>query len=377
MNDNLITKVIIIGGGPAGIATSLTLTARGVTHYLVDALHMPTRKAGEAIPPNAKPLFQKLGIAKLLEHSQHQRNYGAKSYWGGTKPLQEEFLSNINGHGYLLDRFYFEKQLRQLAENTATNCFWGYKLLKVREEKGKVIATIANKTESLDIQAAFIVDATGRKASVCRHLGIASEVLDQQFCLSFRVKITTKIPKQIFVETTENGWWYAAPCEGDKELTLMFFTLKELLPKKQAYTTFLQTEWQKTKQLPDDLKQKTIQPLDIQILPAGTAALPKPYGQNWMAVGDAAYAFDPISSYGITSGIAAGYYGGNALADVIAGKENSLEVYHYILETAFQKYLLALDYQYAAETKWPTALYWKKRLSYHNIKDNASLYKPV
>ena len=111
MNDNLTTKVLIIGGGPAGSATSLTLAARGVTHYLVDALQTPIRKAGEAIPPNAKPLFQKLGIAQLLEHPGHLKNYGAKSYWGGTKPQQEEFLSNINGHGYLLNRLHFEKQL--------------------------------------------------------------------------------------------------------------------------------------------------------------------------------------------------------------------------------------------------------------------------
>ena len=152
-------------------------------------------------------------------------------------------------------------------------------------------------------------------------------------------------------------------------------------PKQQQYINFLKSEWQKAKQLSNDLKQQTIQPFDLQILPTGTTALPKPYGQNWIAVGDAAYAFDPISSYGITSGIAAGYYGGNALADVITGKENSLEVYHYILETAFQKYLIALEYQYAAEAKWPTALFWKNRLAHNNIKslpkDNSALYKPA
>ena len=80
-----------------------------------------------------------------------------------------------------------------------------------------------------------------------------------------------------------------------------------------------------------------------------------------MAVGDAAYAFDPISSYGITSGLAAGYYGGHALADFLAGKKDGLAVYRYIMETAFQKYLKALDYQYAAEKRWPQSAYWKNR----------------
>jgi 2-polyprenyl-6-methoxyphenol hydroxylase-like FAD-dependent oxidoreductase len=50
--------VIIIGGGPAGIATSVTLTSRGVSNCIVEAQLVPENKHGEAIPPNAKPLLE-------------------------------------------------------------------------------------------------------------------------------------------------------------------------------------------------------------------------------------------------------------------------------------------------------------------------------
>lgn len=62
-------QVLIIGGGPSGIATALTLHARGIRCCVVEALETPVRKAGEAIPPNAKPLLKQLGILSLLEHN--------------------------------------------------------------------------------------------------------------------------------------------------------------------------------------------------------------------------------------------------------------------------------------------------------------------
>ena len=69
--DNNQFPVIIIGGGPAGIATSLTLSFRGVSNCVIEAASEPQRKYGEAIPPNAKPLFKQLGIEHLLSSKKH------------------------------------------------------------------------------------------------------------------------------------------------------------------------------------------------------------------------------------------------------------------------------------------------------------------
>lgn len=340
VNDNKKIEVLIIGGGPAGVATSLTLTARGINHAVVEAQLEPTRKPGEALPPNAKPLLRQLGIDHLLENEGHLPYYGNQSSWNGSQLESEHFINDVHGHGYLLDRLLFEAQLRNLVQ---APFYTGYRLKVLTENQEGLEVTIENENNRTTFQTKYAVDATGRKASVCRHLGIVPRVLDEWFALWFHVK--AKATKQIYIESTENGWWYAAPF-GDDELTLMFFTRKERIPAKMEIPSFLQEQFKKAPQLSKLIEVQSSNLSDVQIRPSGTACLEMPYGANWLAVGDAAYAYDPISSFGITSALAGGYYGGQALADTLAGDADALSVYRYIMENAFQGYLEKLGRVY-------------------------------
>lgn len=360
-SDNLNYKIVIIGGGPAGIATSLTLLARGVSHCIVEAKSEPSEKSGEAIPPNARPLLRQLGIEGLLENEPHSAYYGNKSCWGSAELIQEEFIQNLNGYGYLLNRQRFEGQLQSLVKTQGTAFYLGYRLDKIDKRPDGITLNIKNDDASKTIKCNYVIDATGRKASVCRRLGIETHAYDDQFALTFRVKLKTESPLQIFVEAVENGWWYAAPY-GDRQMTLMFFTSRSLLPERDDTASFLAKAFRSSKHLPKALGISNLEPVLVKTIPAGTSSLDIPYGQNWLAVGDAAYAYDPISSYGITSALASGYYAGNALADHLAGQENALNTYRYIMEKAFQGYLEKLLHQYSVEKRWTNSPYWKNRL---------------
>jgi len=327
------TDIVIIGGGPAGVATSLSLSARGIVHVLVEAQSQPQRKAGEALPPNAKPLLRQLGIDHLMEHPAHSPYHGNQSIWKGSPLRTEDFIKEVHGHGYLLDRLVFEEQLWELVK---APFYKGYKLRSVNSLENGVEGTIESLDDSIHFKAKYIIDATGRKASVCRHLGIVPTILDEWFGLWFYTE--GKASKQILVESTEQGWWYAAPF-GEKQITLMFFTRKEYIPQKTNIPNFLREQWQQTTQLTKTFAIPDPQATDIQIRPSGTACLEKPYGNHWVAVGDAAYAYDPISSFGITSALAGGYYAGHALADTLQGQNDALEVYRYVMENGFGGYL--------------------------------------
>lgn len=352
--------VIIVGGGPAGIATALTLGARGISHVIVEASITPTRKLGEAIPPNAKPLLQKLGISHLVEAKKHQAYYGNKSCWGNDALELKEFITGIYGHGYLLDRLYFEEQLRKHVQEQTSIFMAGYKFRKVIRTNTGVEVSIQKDNETQVLSAKYVVDATGRKASVCSQLGIKKQQFDKQFAMLCTATLETPMPHQIMVEATANGWWYVAP-QKDNEITLLFFTDRDFVPEKKNATAFIEKELANTVHISKLLAFALLDFENLKIRPAGTSKLNKIYGDCWMAVGDAAYTFDPISSYGITSALASGYYAGHALASVLANKEDAMLAYSYVVENAFLGYMEKLEAQYASENRWKESAFWKKR----------------
>jgi flavin-dependent dehydrogenase len=350
--------VIIIGGGPAGIATSLTLTARGISNCVVEATLKPQKKSGEAIPPNAKPLLKKLGLYPFVEDPKHRIYYGNKSCWGSDALEQKSFIKDIYGHGFLLNRIYFERQLRSRLEKFGGHFFVGYRLKKVKTNAAGITVQIeSSEGEAATLDGKFIVDATGRKASVCQQLGIKKQNLDSQFAFTCAITLPTPVTQEIVVEATSNGWWYAAP-QGENELNLMFFTIKALLPPKDKLVAFMQSELKNSHHISKLFDSGNCEFGAIKIMPAGTSRLDLPYGENWLAVGDAAYSFDPISSYGITSALASGMYGGHALASTIEGKTEAFLTYRFLMEKTFQGYLERLIGHYAVEQRWLECEYW-------------------
>ncbi|MFK8101780.1 MAG: NAD(P)/FAD-dependent oxidoreductase [Saprospiraceae bacterium] len=361
MKDNQHYPVIIVGGGPAGLATALTLSARGVSYALIEAQATPIQKPGEAIPPNARPLLRQLGLENLMLAKEHHQYYGNKSCWGSEELVQEEFMKTLHQHGYLLDRKHFEGQLRNLAKTGLGTFYEAYRCRGISRKGDGFVLEINNGQTTQNLYADYLVDATGRKASLCRHLGIETNHLDQQFGLTMQVQLSTLVAQQIYIEATKRGWWYAAPM-GKQKLSLMFFTLKELLPRKANQISFLKRQLKASPLMTNLVKDSTFDQAAIRLMPAGTSRLNKPYGHRWIAVGDAAYAYDPISSYGITSGLASGYYGAHALAATMRGDQEALSVYHYLMERAFQAYLQKLYVHYDQEKRWSGELYWQNRL---------------
>lgn len=353
--------MIIVGAGPAGLAASLTLLAYKIPHCLIDANISATIKPGDALPPNAKPLFKQLGIIDFLNSPHHIPYYGNKSIWGINEIHEKEFIESIHGHGYILDRLHFENQLRKLVKSKMVPFYKGYQVKKVYNQKNKVEVVVRNHSERIILESEYIIDATGRKASVCRHLGINKIELDSQMTISFWHELQGNIPRQIWIEATENGWWYLSP-NASNQVNCMFFTMKEIIPKGKDLLPFLRAELFRTQHIKDIVKPSDKELREIKMMPSGTSCLKQPYGKNWLAIGDAAFSYDPISSYGITSAIATGFYGAHAVAGQLANEEDAFLAYRYILENGAKSYLKKLNHQYDMEKRWENSFYWKNRL---------------
>ena len=358
--------VVIIGGGSAGIATAITLSKRGIGSLILEASTSPPTKIGETLPPSILPLLKKLDLDLGLQEPDHLPCYGNQYLWGDSTIQEKLFLFNPHGNGWHLDRFLYEQQLQRcLLNHSNIRLLLGSKVLRIEQDRNHQWQLVirANHKQHL-YTASFLVDATGRKSQLARSLRIKRQAYDNLIGLAttFDLNPGQPIPQYTYIEAVANGWWYAVPISHNR-LMIVFLTDADLLNQDLLKPRIYQEYVKHTKIISTFLPNIQKSPLKRKIIvrPASSSHLQQIFGAKWLAVGDAAFAYDPISSYGLVSAIASGFYAGNALADHLAGKEYALPTYGLLWGKNYEIYLEMLSKQYRLEQRWSDSFFWQRR----------------
>ncbi|MDQ3913117.1 MAG: tryptophan 7-halogenase, partial [Actinomycetota bacterium] len=91
-------------------------------------------------------------------------------------------------------------------------------------------------------------------------------------------------------------------------------------------------------------------------------------GNNWLAAGDAALAFDPLSSQGIYHALRSGLLAARAIEDCQAGDQTALGEYSWETQRRFDRYLRMRAEYYSQERRWSCSAFWQRR---QNAPDRA------
>ena len=85
-------------------------------------------------------------------------------------------------------------------------------------------------------------------------------------------------------------------------------------------------------------------------------------GDDWLAVGDAASRFDPLSSQGIVKALRSGIFAAYAIGDLHIRKDDSgLRRFLRYLAEEFRSYAEARTKYYRQERRWPSNEFWRRR----------------
>ena len=101
----------------------------------------------------------------------------------------------------------------------------------------------------------------------------------------------------------------------------------------------------------------------IQGADTGSSILDNPVGDRWLAVGDAASAFDPLSSKGIANALYTGIKGAEAVLAARTGDATALSRYAEHIREIHRVYRGHLAAFYGMERRWPDAPFWRRRQS--------------
>ena len=100
----------------------------------------------------------------------------------------------------------------------------------------------------------------------------------------------------------------------------------------------------------------------IVIRPSHSRRLEPAAGENWIAVGDAASTFDPLSSQGIVKALRSGIFASYAIGDTLTRNDDTgLRRYRSFIRDEFESYLTTRAKFYAEERRWAEREFWKKR----------------
>src|SRR5258706_8390789 len=94
---------------------------------------------------------------------------------------------------------------------------------------------------------------------------------------------------------------------------------------------------------------------------ANSAILDPSVGDGWLAIGDAAISFDPLSSQGLLNALFTGLAAAESAETHLKGDLHSLSSYSQIIRGIGDSYQRQLAYYYASETRWPEAPFWQRR----------------
>src|SRR5262249_8825839 len=95
---------------------------------------------------------------------------------------------------------------------------------------------------------------------------------------------------------------------------------------------------------------------------AHSSCLDRMFGDGWIAAGDAAASYDPLSSSGIPRALDSGIHAALAIHDFLKHERTAaLNAYDANLKRSFETYLATQSAYYKMEGRWPQALFWRRR----------------
>jgi flavin-dependent dehydrogenase len=365
LRDNFCeVDVLVVGAGPAGATAALNLApTRRVA--LVDAQTQSGPGIAESLPPAARRLLADMGLWERFQLERHSPCYGNRTTWGSPHAVETDFLCDLDGHGWHINRARFDVWLRNMAAERGAFLLAPAELDSIAWDKDddRWHARIQSTEGSVELIAGVAVDAGGRAAPIGRSQGAHRERGDRLVCswVCGKAKPTGLGAGFTHVEAAEDGWWYAAPAPGGRRV-LAFHTDSDLPGARLiADPKNLLERAAANSELAGILSESGFNIEHSGFRAAHSARLQPMAGPAWFAAGDAACSFDPLSSQGLLNALYSGLAAAEAADRQLSGNNDALPEYLLAMNQVYEVYRQRLRHWYAAETRWSDQPFWQRR----------------
>jgi 2-polyprenyl-6-methoxyphenol hydroxylase-like FAD-dependent oxidoreductase len=363
--DGGVHDVAVIGGGIAGSAACIALARRGIRPLWIAPREVAARDAvGESLAPAARPILASLGLEQLLASPHHRASNITFSAWGSPRLIERHAAVHLEGPGTVLTRPVFNADIAAAAENVAERQQASLTSFEARDGLWRLALEADGRSEAA--AARFVIDASGRAAVFARRLATyhrEDQMVAAWAMLPHRDYSVDPTPATM-IEVTSDGWFYASLLP-DGRLSIAYFTDPDLLPanlsRELVVWRNLIAQTIHVSRWIDDAGFAIEAP--PKLTSAGMTRLDPPASasEGWAAIGDAATAFDPLSSHGMTTALWTAAQAGNAAADWLACDRQTLMNYADAVSAGAERVTIARREIYAREKRFTGSPFWHRR----------------
>lgn len=317
--------VAVVGAGPAGSSTAITLAQRGYQVALLDRALFPRDKlCGDFLNPINRPVLDDLQVGHDLLSLPHSKVTtfrisaadGAETITALPKEGERQF-------GLGLRRFHLDHLLLEQAKRAGVSVTEGVKLTTLARESAGWRLEMDRGEDQVAVGAKLLVGADGRNSWIARQLGLASAAPKRTAAVGFEVQLRDVLGVRGSVEIHQFAGGYAGLVRVDEDTVNLCLTVhRSMLGESVSFESLRRQLLRGNPHLGQLLCSSQPKSGLRSVWPVYFPAR-RCFGDGFLLVGDAARVTEPVTGEGIYLALRSGQLAGTTLATALAGGHSS------------------------------------------------------
>lgn len=321
--------VVVIGAGPAGSVASAMLARRGYAVLVLEKTHFPRFSIGESLLPQCMAFLEAAGMLEAVQAEGFQYKDGA-AFARGTEQDQFNFSEKSSegwGTTFQVERSRFDQILAQSSADQGADIRFGHGVTALRREQGLSTVSVENSDGAFDVDARFVLDASGFGRVLPRllDLDIPSDFPARQSIMTHvddriddprfdRNKILITVHPEF-----SDVWFWLIPFTGGRSsvgvvASKAFFEDREGEPAEQLRTLIGESG------LMADYLDNAVFDTDTRVLSGYASNVKALHGDGFALLGNAGEFLDPVFSSGVTIALKSAMLAVDALDRELSGE---------------------------------------------------------
>jgi flavin-dependent dehydrogenase len=356
MTAAIAADICVLGGGPAGAVVARRLAELGHDTLLVDRSSGDSPPRAESLAPSIVPILESLRLYGEIEAAIFARERRALLVWESDAVQEKSFAS---APSLLIERTRFDANLRRAAARAGVRLMPAARArAPQRRPSGGWTVPVATADGTVIITARFLVDARGKRRRDCPDVGTPRTAA---------ISASWDPPDRSFVETRieagADAWSWGSPMPDGGYAATVFLDAERIagastLSRAETYRRLLA----QSRLLAVLLRGEMIGP--VRVRDASDRIGADLIGHDFVRVGEAAVAIDPLSSQGIQDAILSAIQASAAVHTLLSSgcdPAPALEFYRERRQSAATSSRRAAARLYRAQFNRDT--FWRRRSS--------------